>query len=127
MKFPMQAALGVAVAGAALAAALPAHAQGTLEDVVVAVPNFTFTLTPTLVADDLKLWEKHGLRFRMIQVAGVGATNAVIAGSAEFAQAGGSTLTRANARGQHLIAIANTADCGRQCISNAARVGALSR
>ena len=46
----------------------------------------------------------------MIQVAGVGSTNAVISGSADFAQAGGSTLTRANARGQHLIAIANTVE-----------------
>jgi NitT/TauT family transport system substrate-binding protein len=89
----------------------PLHAQQrALEDVIVAVPNFTFTLTPTLVADELGLWEKHGLRFKMIQVAGVGATNAVIAGSADFAQAGGSTLTRANARGQRLIAIANTAE-----------------
>src|SRR5205807_10015354 len=88
----------------------PAHAQGALEDVIVAVPNFTFTLTPTLVADALKLWEKHGLRFKMVQIAGVGATNAVIAGSADFAQAGGSTLTRANARGQRLIAIANTVE-----------------
>jgi NitT/TauT family transport system substrate-binding protein len=97
------------LAAAASLLATPASAQ-TLEDVTVAVPNFTFTLTPTLVADALKLWEKHGLRFKMVQIAGVGATNAVIAGSAEFAQAGGSTLTRANARGQKLIAIANTAE-----------------
>jgi ABC-type nitrate/sulfonate/bicarbonate transport system substrate-binding protein len=89
----------------------PARAQqGAVEDVVIAVPNFTFTLTPTFVADELGLWAKHGLRFKMVQVAGVGATNAVIAGSADFAQAGGSTLTRANARGQRLIAIANTVE-----------------
>ena len=94
---------------ALIAAVTPGNAQ-QLEDVIVAVPNFTFTLTPTLVADGLGLWEKHGLRFKMIQVQGVGATNAVIAGSADFAQAGGSTLTRANARGQKLIAIANTAE-----------------
>jgi NitT/TauT family transport system substrate-binding protein len=94
----------------AVGLASPAGAQGALEDVIVAVPNFTFTLTPTLVADELKLWEKHGLRFKMVQIAGVGATNAVISGSADFAQAGGSTLTRANARGQRLIAIANTAE-----------------
>src|SRR5207302_7580820 len=91
--------------------ATPLAAQpAPLEDVIVAVPNFTFNLTATLVADALGLWEKHGLRFKMVQISGVGATNAVIAGSAEFAQAGGSTLTRANARGQKLIAIANTVD-----------------
>src|SRR5262249_49918207 len=45
----------------------PAHAQPVaLEDVTVAVPNFTFTLTPTLVADELGLWERNGLRFKMI-------------------------------------------------------------
>ena len=93
-----------------LAISPPLAQQPALEDVIVAVPNFTFNLTPTLVADDLGLWQKHGLRFKMIQVTGVGSTNAVIAGSADFAQAGGSTLTRANARGQKLIAIANTAD-----------------
>jgi ABC-type nitrate/sulfonate/bicarbonate transport system substrate-binding protein len=93
-----------------LALVLPAHAQTAMEDVTVAVPNFTFNLTATFVADELKLWEKHGLRFKMVQIQGVGATNAVIAGSADFAQAGGSTLTRANARGQKLIAIAMTAD-----------------
>src|SRR5437879_4073375 len=99
---------GVAALGFA---ATPLAAQPVpLEDVIVAVPNFTFNLTATLVADALGLWEKHGLRFKMVQISGVGATNAVIAGSAEFAQAGGSTLTRANARGQKLIAIAGTAE-----------------
>src|SRR5437762_12157086 len=97
------AALG-AISLAVVAMVFPARAQSALEDVVVSVPNFTFTLTPTLIAEDLKLWEKHGLRLRMVQIAGVGATNAVISGSADFAQAGGSTLTRANARGQRLIA-----------------------
>lgn len=87
-----------------------ARAETALEDVSVAVPNFTFNLTATFIADELKLWEKHGLRFKMMQIQGVGATNAVIAGSADFAQAGGSTLTRANARGQKLIAIAMTAN-----------------
>jgi NitT/TauT family transport system substrate-binding protein len=102
--------LTLAALATGLAVATPAHAQRALEDVTVAVPNFTFTLTPTLVADELELWEKHGLRFKMVQIQGVGATNAVISGSADFAQAGGSTLTRANARGQKLIAIANTAE-----------------
>jgi NitT/TauT family transport system substrate-binding protein len=88
--------------------ALPA--QPALQDIIIAMPNFTFTSTPNFIADELGLWAKHGLRVKYIQIAGVGATNAVIAGSADFVQAGGSTLTRAASRGQRLLAIANTAE-----------------
>lgn len=100
-----------AAAGVLLLAGTPSVAQTTaVEDVTIAVPNYTFNLTPTFIADELGLWAKHGLRMKMIQIQGVGATNAVIAGSADFSQAGGSTLTRAAARGQRLLAIANTAE-----------------
>ena len=91
-------------------AATSAAAQPALQDIVIAMPNFTFTSTPNFIADELGLWAKHGLRVKIIQIAGVGATNAVIAGSADFVQAGGSTLTRAASRGQRLLAIANTAE-----------------
>jgi NitT/TauT family transport system substrate-binding protein len=92
-------------------APVPLAAQpAALQDIVIAMPNFTFTSTPNFIAEELGLWAKHGLRVKVIQIAGVGATNAVIAGSADFVQAGGSTLTRAAARGQRLLAIANTAE-----------------
>src|SRR4051812_34772052 len=92
-------------------AAMPVAAQpAPLQDVIIAMPNFTFTSTPNFIADELGLWAKHGLRVKVIQIAGVGATNAVIAGSADFVQAGGSTLTRAASRGQRLLAIANTVE-----------------
>ena len=94
----------------ALTAAPLAAQPATLQDIIVAMPNFTFTSTPNFIAEELGLWAKHGLRVKIIQIAGVGATNAVIAGSADFVQAGGSTLTRAAARGQRLLAIANTAE-----------------
>ncbi len=99
----------LAAAILALATA-PLAAQPALEDIIIAMPNFTFTSTPNFIAEELGLWAKHGLRVKIIQIAGVGATNAVIAGSADFVQAGGSTLTRAAARGQRLLAIANTAE-----------------
>jgi NitT/TauT family transport system substrate-binding protein len=92
------------------AGSLPLSAQPALQDIVIAMPNFTFTSTPNFIADELGLWAKHGLRVKYIQIAGVGATNAVIAGSADFVEAGGSTLTRAASRGQRLLAIANTAE-----------------
>ncbi len=91
-------------------ATAPLSAQPALEDIIIAMPNFTFTSTPNFIAEELGLWAKYGLRVKIIQIAGVGATNAVIAGSADFVQAGGSTLTRAAARGQRLLAIANTAE-----------------
>ena len=94
----------------ALAAAPLAAQPAALQDIIIAMPNFTFTSTPNFIAEELGLWAKHGLRVKIIQIAGVGATNAVIAGSADFVQAGGSTLTRAAARGQRLLAIANTAE-----------------
>jgi len=102
-----------ALAAAAMlaAATTPLAAQSApLQDITIAMPNFTFTSTPNFIAEELGLWAKHGLRAKIIQIAGVGATNAVIAGSADFVQAGGSTLTRAASRGQRLLAIANTAE-----------------
>jgi NitT/TauT family transport system substrate-binding protein len=105
-------AVHAALAAVVLAlATTPLGAQpAALEDITIAMPNFTFTSTPNLIADELGLWAKYGLRVKIIQIAGVGATNAVIAGSADFVHAGGSTLTRAAARGQRLLAIANTAE-----------------
>jgi NitT/TauT family transport system substrate-binding protein len=104
----MRTALAVSIL--ALATAPLAAQPATLTDITVAMPNFTFTSTPNFIADELGLWAKHGLRVKIIQIAGVGATNAVIAGSADFVQAGGSTLTRAASRGQRLLAIANTVE-----------------
>lgn len=95
---------------ALFAAAAPAAAQPALQDITIAMPNFTFTSTPNFIADELGLWAKHGLRVKFVTIQGIGATNAVIAGSADFVQAGGSTLTRAATRGQRLLAIANTAE-----------------
>jgi NitT/TauT family transport system substrate-binding protein len=107
----MRNALRPAFAATILAlATAPLAAQPALEDIIIAMPNYTFTSTPNFIAEELGLWAKHGLRVKIIQIAGVGATNAVIAGSADFVQAGGSTLTRAAARGQRLLAIANTAE-----------------
>jgi NitT/TauT family transport system substrate-binding protein len=51
-----------------------------------------------------------GLEVKTPLVAGVGSTNAVIAGSVDFAFASGPTITRANARGQKLVALATTID-----------------
>ena len=90
------------------AAATPLGAQ-PLEDVTMALPAVGFPFTAGYVADGLGLWEKHGLRVKSIVIAGIGSTNAVISGSADFApdfrtvaDAGGGEGTAAAGAGQHL-------------------------
>jgi NitT/TauT family transport system substrate-binding protein len=97
------------LAGAIFFAA-PLHAQPAAEEVTMAVPAVGFPFVAGYVADGLQLWEKHGLKVKTVVIAGIGSTNAVISGSAEFAQISGLSLTRAAAKGQRLLAIVNTTD-----------------
>jgi sulfonate transport system substrate-binding protein len=100
--------LGVVLATAALAAT-PAAAQTTkLEEGVMAVPVVGLAFSLGYLADDLNLWEKHGVRIKTVQISGIGAMNAVIAGSADFTQSSGSAVTRAASRGQKLLGIVGT-------------------
>jgi NitT/TauT family transport system substrate-binding protein len=97
--------LGIAAMTVALAGAAPLHAE-TMEDVILAVPGTSFTFGSGYVAEDLGLWEKHGLHVKSIIITGIGAINAVIAGSATFAEPSASAFTRAAAKGQPLLTIA---------------------
>ena len=90
--------------------AAPASAQQALTDVTMAVPAYSLTFVLGYLADDLGLWAKHGLNVKSVQIAGVGAMNAVIGGSADVTQASAITLTRASARGQKVLAIAEALD-----------------
>ena len=89
-------------AAAAAAALLPlaAQSQPAGENVVLAVPNVALTFAPGYLAEDLGLFAKHGLNVKSVVIAGIGSANAVISGSADFAQISGATLPRAAARGQ---------------------------
>ncbi len=91
----------------AILAAGPARAQRS-EDVVLAVPNVALTFAPGYLAEDLGLFAKQGLNLKSVVIAGIGSANAVISGSADFAQISGATLTRAAARGQRMLAIVST-------------------
>ncbi len=92
---------------AALAAGLagPASAQEKLRDVSLAVPAFSLSFALVYLADDLGLWQKHGLDVKSTLIAGVGSANAVISGSADAGIASPPTVTRAAAHGQKLLAI----------------------
>src|SRR5262249_16082819 len=93
---------------AATLAMTPLHAQTKVEEGVMAVPVVALAFSLGYLADDLNLWEKHGVRIKTVQISGIGAMNAVIAGSADFTQSSGSAVTRAASRGQKLLGIVGT-------------------
>ena len=76
----------------------------------MAVPVVGLAFSLGYLADDLNLWEKHGVKMKTVQISGIGAMNSVIAGSTDFTQSSGSAITRAAARGQRLLAIVETID-----------------
>jgi NitT/TauT family transport system substrate-binding protein len=100
--------IGAVLATAALAATPAAAQTAKVEDGVMAVPVVGLAFSLGYLADDLNLWEKHGVRIKTVQISGIGAMNAVIAGSADFTQSSGSAVTRAAARGQKLVGIVGT-------------------
>src|SRR5262249_37976903 len=99
-------AIGLTLALSALVPA-PALAQ---EDVSLAYPNVALTFSAAYLGEDLGLFTKHGLKLKPLSISGPGATNAVISGSADFALASATVQTRAAARGQRLLSIANSSD-----------------
>lgn len=102
--------LALAIAVVAAGAAPVRAEEAKLADVVLANPAISLSFTAAYVAQDLGIFAKHGLQVKMIEVPGVGAINAVISGSADFAQPSSLSLTRAAAKGQRLLAIAETSN-----------------
>lgn len=101
--------LGVVSAVPFLGGAVKVVAQAP-EEVTLAVPALSLTFASTFVAEELQLWEKEGLRVKISTVPGVGAANAVLAGSVDFCLTSAATQVRAAARGQQLFAIAQLMD-----------------
>jgi NitT/TauT family transport system substrate-binding protein len=88
----------------------PAARAEQLQRVTMAMPSEGLPYTLSYIADAKGLWAKHGLDLHEVLIAGIGATNAVIAGSVEVSHASGASLTRAAARGQKLLAIVAVLD-----------------
>jgi sulfonate transport system substrate-binding protein len=93
----------------ALGVLLPAQAPAQ-EEASLAYPNVAFTFAAAYVAEDAGFFAKQGLKLKPLLIAGPGATNAVISGSADFALASTVVQTRAASRGQRLLSIANPTD-----------------
>ncbi|MEP7300453.1 MAG: ABC transporter substrate-binding protein [Caldimonas sp.] len=87
-----------------LAIAAVAQAQST----TLALPATAVHFTPIYVAADAGLWSKRGLEVKLPLIPGPGATNAVVAGSADFASTAATSVLRAAARGQPMQIIAST-------------------
>lgn len=104
---------GVALVSLGLAAiaALPCPAEAaTMEHATLVFPAINLAFIDLYVAQDEGIWKKEGLDVKVQHIQGIGSTNAVIAGSVDFGFASGPTVTRANARGQKLVALATTID-----------------
>ncbi len=80
------------------------------DQAIVALPAESVQFLPLYVAEDQGLFAANGLAVKIVTLAGVGTTNGVISGSVDFGFSNGASITRAAARGQHLIAIALMAD-----------------
>jgi NitT/TauT family transport system substrate-binding protein len=102
----------VRIAAIALAALVLSARSEAAEptQAVMALPAFSLSFSFEFLAEDMGFYEKHGVHMRQIVLPGVGSINGVISGSADFAVTAGTSLTRAAARGQRLLAIALTLD-----------------
>jgi ABC-type nitrate/sulfonate/bicarbonate transport system substrate-binding protein len=101
--------IGAAAIILALAAMMPAKAE-EMEKTSLALPAVAFIFSTAYIAEDAGIFKAEGLEVTQQVITGIGAANAVIAGSIDFSFSSGVTLTRAAARNVPVIGIADTYD-----------------
>ena len=94
-----------ATAFAALAALAFTRTAAADDEVIFALPATNLAFAPVFIADQLGYWKEQGLAVKLPVISGVGAINAALAGSADFAIATGQTVIRANTRGQKAVIV----------------------
>ncbi|MGH6673298.1 MAG: ABC transporter substrate-binding protein, partial [Xanthobacteraceae bacterium] len=110
MKILRRTALAATMVGAlALSAQTPASAA-QMENASIALPALTIIFLPVYVAEDQGIWKNLGLNVTLHQITGIGSTNAMLAGSVDFAVQSGQSLIRGDIRGRHMLGIALMAD-----------------
>jgi NitT/TauT family transport system substrate-binding protein len=103
--------IAAAIGGAlAFSGSVASAQQNPPQQVTFSLPGINIAFLAFYIADDLHLWSDQGLQVKTIMLQGTASTNALIAGSAEFAVSSGASITRAWARGQRLHAIATAID-----------------
>jgi ABC-type nitrate/sulfonate/bicarbonate transport system substrate-binding protein len=95
-----------ALAFVGLSALVTTPAFAANEQTTLAIPGATIGFITRYIADDEKMWSKQGLDVKILDIAGIGSMNAVISGSVDFSMSSGPSITRAWAKGQHLVALA---------------------
>ena len=93
-----------------LVLAAPPSRAAAPETATMAVPAFSLSFSLGYLAEDLGLFAAEGVAVKQVEIQGLGAINAVISGSTEFAEPSAASLTRAAARGQKLLGIAALTD-----------------
>ena len=99
---------GTAALALALVAGVPAQPGQAQEiETVLVLPALTLSYAAAWIADDGGLYKKNGLKVTTRQLVGVGANNAVINGSSDFAFGTAGTYLNGVAKGQRLLLLAN--------------------
>jgi NitT/TauT family transport system substrate-binding protein len=80
------------------------------ESTTLAIPAINLGFLDRYVAEDQGFWKNQGLDVKVQHIQGIGSMNAVISGSVDFSMSSGPSITRANARGQKLVALATGID-----------------
>jgi NMT1/THI5 like len=76
----------------------------------MALHALTIIFLPVYVAEDEDMWRNLGLDVTLHQITGLGSTNAMLAGSVDFAVQSGESLIRGNIRSRHMLGITLMAD-----------------
>jgi NitT/TauT family transport system substrate-binding protein len=93
-------------AGLFLLSGIASSARAADDQALMALPAEGMQFLAYYVAEDLGFFKDQNIAVKKVVLAGVGSFNAVISGSAEFSFSSGSSLTRAAAKGQRMLAIA---------------------
>jgi ABC-type nitrate/sulfonate/bicarbonate transport system substrate-binding protein len=100
--------LAALIAIALLGLAGPVRAEE--EHTLLTLPADVMQFLGIYAAQDLGFWKDQGLDVKTQFITGIGSFNAVVAGSADFSVSSAASLTRAAAKGQRMLAIANMID-----------------
>jgi ABC-type nitrate/sulfonate/bicarbonate transport system substrate-binding protein len=94
----------------ATAASLACGQARAADEATISLATVGFGFSTNFIAEDLGYWRDAGLKVKIVFIAGVGSTNAVISRSVDFTNSPLTSIIRANIRGQKIFAIGTAVD-----------------